>query len=432
MDPRGEPPIQPDDPPSAIRHHLLGHPIDLAGHLAAHGPLRAPTLPNMTWQQAFITALEASGLTGRGGGAFPAWAKLAMANADGRGGILVVNGMESEPASDKDKVLLTRAPHLVLDGAQLLAAACGADEILVCIPQGWDAIADAVSCALYERAQRRYSVVTEYLVRPPYQFVAGEESALVQWIDRGKSLPVFRPDKSTPLRIGRLPALVHNAETLAHIALIARYGPEPFRARGTAEQPGTCLVTIGGAVSNPGVVEVEWGTSLQDIAQRATPCDAPTAFLIGGYGGAWVGPAHFDTPYSPMALGAIGVATGVGVMIVLAPTACGLAESARIARFLAEESSGQCGPCMYGLPAIADDLSRLAGGRTDPELLARLIRRLDQVDGRGACHHPDGAVRMVRSALQVFAPDVAMHMRGGFCPNVTSPSQLRFPRAVAV
>jgi NADH:ubiquinone oxidoreductase subunit F (NADH-binding) len=87
---------------------------------------------------------------------------------------------------------------------------------------------------------------------------------------------------------------------------------------------------------------------------------------------------------------------------------------------------------MYGLPAIADDLSRLAGGRTDPELLARLIRRLDQVDGRGACHHPDGAVRMVRSALQVFAPDVAMHMRGGFCPNVTSPSQLRFPRAVAV
>ena len=430
MDP-GELPIRGDDPPSAVQHRLLGHPIDLAGHLAAHGPLRVPTGPNITWQQAFIATLEASGLTGRGGAAFPAWAKLAMAYADGRGGIVVVNGMESEPASDKDKVLLTRAPHLVLDGAQLLAAACGAQEILVCVPQGWDAIADAVSRALYERAERRYSVVTEYLVRPPYGFVAGEESALAQWIDRGKSLPMFRPDKSTPLRIGRLPALVHNAETLAHIALIARYGPEPFRTLGTAEQPGTCLVTISGAVSRPGVVEVAWGTPMQDIAQRATPCDAPSAFLIGGYGGTWVGPAHFPTPYSPLALGAIGVATGVGVMIVLAPTACGLAESARIAQFLAEESSRQCGPCTYGLAAIADDLSRLSGDRPDPQLLSHLVRRLDQVDGRGACHHPDGAVGMVRSALDVFAADVATHMGGQPCANVTNPSQLRFPRPVA-
>jgi NADH:ubiquinone oxidoreductase subunit F (NADH-binding) len=430
VDPQGEPPVRPDDPPDAIRHHLLGHPTDLAGHLATHGALRVPTGPNMTWQQAFIATLEASGLTGRGGGSFPAWAKLAMAYADGGGGIVVVNGMESEPASDKDKVLLTRAPHLVLDGAQLLAAACGAHEILVCVPQGWDPIADAVSRALYERAERRYSVVTEYLVRPPYRFIAGEESALAQWVDSGKALPVFRPDKSTPLRIGRLPTLVHNAETLAHVALIARHGGEPFRARGTAEQPGTCLVTIGGAVSHPGVVEVEWGTPLRDIAQRATPCEAPSAYLIGGYGGTWVGPAHFATPYSPMALGAIGVAAGVGVMIVLAPTACGLVDSARIARFLAEESSGQCGPCTYGLAAIADDLSRLSEGRPDPQLLSRLVRRLGQVDGRGACHHPDGAVGMVRSALHVFAADVATHMGGEPCANVANLSPLRFPSAV--
>jgi NADH:ubiquinone oxidoreductase subunit F (NADH-binding) len=432
VDPRREPPIQRDGTLNPIRHHLLGHPIDLAGHLEAHGPLRAPTGPNMTWQQAFIATLEASGLTGRGGGAFPAWAKLAMAYADGGGGILVVNGMESEPASDKDKVLLTRVPHLVLDGAQLLAAACGAHEILVCVPQGWDAVAEAVNRALYERAERRYSVVTEYLVRPPYRFVAGEESALAQWIDRGKSLPAFRPDKSTPLRIGRLPALVHNAETLAHIALIARHGPEPFRARGTAEYPGTCLITIGGAVSRPGVVEVDWGTPLQDIVRRAAPCETPCAFLIGGYGGRWVGPAHFATPYSPGALGAIGVATGVGVMVVLAPTACGLAESARIAQFLAEESSGQCGPCIYGLAAIADDVSRLSDGRPDPQLLSRLVRRLDQVDGRGACHHPDGAVGMVRSALYVFAADVTAHMGGEPCANATNPSSLRFHRAGAL
>jgi NADH:ubiquinone oxidoreductase subunit F (NADH-binding) len=339
--------------------------------------------------------------------------------------------MESEPASDKDKVLLTRAPHLVLDGAQFLAAACGAEEILICVPHGRDGIADAVGRALYERAAHRYSRVSEYLVRPPNRFVAGEESALAQWIDRGKSLPVFRPDKDTPLRIGRLPALVHNTETLAHISLIARYGSEPFRARGTAEQPGTCLVTIGGAVTRPGVVEVEWGTPLRDIAQRAVPRDTPSAFLVGGYAGMWVAPLHFATPYSPMALGAIGVATGVGVMVVLGSASCGLAESARIARFLAGESSGQCGPCTYGLPAIADDLSRLSGGHPDPHLLTRLLRRLDQVDGRGACRHPDGVVDMVASALKVFAADVQRHMKGEPCAHVDKPSQLRFPESTA-
>ena len=339
--------------------------------------------------------------------------------------------MESEPASDKDKVLLTWAPHLVLDGAQVLAAACGAHEILVCIPQGRDAIADGVGRALYERAAYRCAPVREYLVRPPARFVGGEESALAQWIDTGKQLPVFRPDKSVPLRIRRLPTLVHNTETLAHIALIARYGWEPFRTRGTAEQPGTCLVTIGGAVTQPGVVEVDWGTPLRDIAQRALPGDNPSAYLVGGYGGMWVAPAHFATPYAPQALGAIGVATGVGVMVVLGAAACGLAESARIATFLAAESSRQCGPCTYGLPAIADDLWRLAAGGPDPNLLTRLHRRLDQVDGRGACRHPDGAVAMVSSALRVFAADVETHMTGRPCAHAHAPSQLAFPRPVA-
>jgi len=426
-----EPPTR-NDPVNTSRHRLLGHPIDLAGHLAAHGPIRAPSGPNGAWQKALIENLEISGLTGRGGGAFPTWAKLVMAYTEGGGGILVVNGMESEPASDKDKVLLTRAPHLVLDGAQLLAAACRANEILVSVPETSSALADAVNRALYERARDRYSVVTEYLVQPPSRYIAGEESALAQWIDRGKSRPVFRPDKGTPLRIGRLPTLVHNVETLAHIALIARYGSESFRARGTAEQPGTVLVTISGAVSHPGVVEVEWGTPLLDIARRADPFETPSALLIGGYGGSWIRPADFSTPYSSLALGTIGADVGVGVMFVLAPTSCGLAESARIARFLAEESSGQCGPCIYGLSAIADDLSSLSSGRPDPELLGRLTRRLDQVDGRGGCHHPDGAVSMVRSALGVFAADVVTHTTGAPCANVLNPSQLRFPRTVTV
>ncbi len=185
----------------------------------------------------------------------------------------------------------------------------------------------------------------------------------MHWVEHGASLPAFRPDKGQALRIGRRAALVHNAETLAHVAMIARAGPDAFRSHGLIEEPGTCLVTISGAVAQPGVVEVDRGTPLIDIAHRATPVGSPQALLVGGYGGAWVGPAHFDTPYASLSLRAIGASAGVGVVIVLGSDACGLMESARIAHYLAGQSAGQCGPCVYGLPAIADDMTRLARGR---------------------------------------------------------------------
>ncbi len=118
------------------RYRILGHPADLAGHLAALGPLPVPTSPRAEWREAFVNSLEASGLTGRGGAGFPAAIKVAVNRAAGSGGTILVNAMEGEPASDKDKLLLIRSPHLVLDGAQLLAAATGAAQVIVCVPGG--------------------------------------------------------------------------------------------------------------------------------------------------------------------------------------------------------------------------------------------------------------------------------------------------------
>jgi NADH:ubiquinone oxidoreductase subunit F (NADH-binding) len=419
-------------PPRADVHQLLGHPSDLQGHLDTHGPLDVALYRNTSWQESLATSVEASGLTGRGGGAFPTSLKLTLARSSGVGGTVVVNAMEGEPASDKDKLLLTRAPHLVLDGAQYLALLCGADRIVVCIPIGRDAVAAAVRHAMAERTRHRHARVKEQIVRPPDRFIAGEESALASWCDSGRSLPVFRPDKGTPLRIGGLPALVHNTETLAHLALIARHGPEPFLRRGITEEAGTCLVTISGDVAQPGVVEVDRGTPLSDIATLSQPIEPVQALLVGGYGGAWVGREHFGTPYASISLRTIGAAAGVGVIVVLGETSCGVAETARIARYLADQSAGQCGPCAYGLPAIADDLARLARGHGDGNSVARLHRRLREVEGRGACRHPDGAVSQARSALAVFATDVAAHSRGEPCPYWRKLTTLRFPRPIGL
>ena len=133
------------------RYRILGHPTDLAGHVAALGPLPVSTSPGREWREAFVGSLEASGLTGRGGAGFPAAIKAAMTRAAGSGGTILVNAMEGEPASDKDKLLLIRSPHVVLDGAQLLAAATGASQVTVCVPAGREAVAAATAHALAER-----------------------------------------------------------------------------------------------------------------------------------------------------------------------------------------------------------------------------------------------------------------------------------------
>jgi NADH:ubiquinone oxidoreductase subunit F (NADH-binding) len=198
------------------------------------------------------------------------------------------------------------------------------------------------------------------------------------------------------------------------------------------EEPGTCLVTISGAVTRPGVVEVDRGTPLSEIAALSQPIEPVQALLVGGYGGAWVGPEHFGTPYASISLRTIGAAAGVGVIVVLGTTSCGLAESARIARYLAGQSAGQCGPCVHGLPAIAEDLARLARGEAPADSMARLHRRLGEVNGRGACRHPDGAVSLVRSALAVFATDIAAHGRGEPCPYWRKITTLRFPRPIGL
>jgi len=408
-------------------YRLLGHPTDLAGHVAALGPVPLPVAGQAGWRAAFVSELEASGLSGRGGAGFPAARKLAVARAGGPEGHVLVNAMESEPGSDKDTFLLMRSPHLVLDGAQLLAAATGARRVTICVPAGRHRVAAAVLRALAERSAAGCAPVAEVMVQPPDRFIAGEESALARWVESGASLPSFRPDKGSALRIGRRVALVHNVETLAHVAMIARTGPEAFRSHGLVEDPGTSLVTISGAVEHPGVVEVDRGTPLIDLANRALPSEPPRALLVGGYGGAWVSPARFTTPYASLSLRAIGATPGAGIVMVLGEGACGLMESARIVHYLAGQSAGQCGPCVYGLPAVADDLTRLARGQADPGLLARLQRRLGEVDGRGACRHPDGAVNLVRSALHVFAADLGAHVDGVPCPQWNRPSQLRFP-----
>jgi NADH:ubiquinone oxidoreductase subunit F (NADH-binding) len=172
------------------------------------------------------------------------------------------------------------------------------------------------------------------------------------------------------------------------------------------------LATCHRADGSTEVAEVAIGTPIAALLGLG---GAPaSAVLVGGYHGAWLpAAAAAGLPLANAALRPLGGAVGAGVLAALPPDRCGLAETARVVRYLAAESAGQCGPCLAGLPRIADALTGLAGRYPDPGLLGHLRRWTGLVTGRGGCRHPDGTVRLVRSALAVFADEIAEHHRGG-------------------
>jgi NADH:ubiquinone oxidoreductase subunit F (NADH-binding) len=176
------------------------------------------------------------------------------------------------------------------------------------------------------------------------------------------------------------------------------------------------LTTVSGAAYQPGVYEVEAGTRVGNIMAMAGADRGSQAVLIGGYFGTWHPIADVaDLPFTADGLRPAGAAPGAGIIWVLPPDGCGLAEAARILQFLADQGAQQCGPCMFGLPAIAGDLAQLAASRPEGDPLERLNRRFGQISGRGACRHPDGAVRMAASALTAFAADAHAHARRRSC-----------------
>jgi NADH:ubiquinone oxidoreductase subunit F (NADH-binding) len=210
--------------------------------------------------------------------------------------------------------------------------------------------------------------------------------------------------------LGGAPTLVQNVETLAHVALIARYGARWFRSVGTAAEPGSMLTTVYQPQGHCRVVEAEIGTPLRTLLNSGAETQA---WLIGGYHGTWLPLPHAaGLTLDNAGVSKYGAAVGAGVLVALPADRCGLTETARVTGYLAAESAGQCGPCLNGLPRIAAGLAELAGAghrrqtRTDVERWAGLVA------GRGACNHPDGTVRFVRSALTVFAPEISLHARG--------------------
>jgi NADH:ubiquinone oxidoreductase subunit F (NADH-binding) len=405
-------------PPESKKAH------DWHAHAGRHGGL-----PYRDRQGSLIRDIEAAGLTGRGGAAFPVHRKLQAvldaADKRRRTPVVIANGAESEPASDKDATLLWLSPHLVLDGLQLAAEAVGADTAILYthVNRGHD-VGRRLREALQARQAAGVDRVPVQLAQAPARFLSGQETALVNHLSGGPAIPTFMPPRITERGLGGVPTLVQNAETLAHLALIARHGPRWFRGVGTDAEPGSMLATVRRADGQPRISEVPLGVPLKDLTGEIGP---DSAVLIGGYHGTWLpGSEASRLTLDNRSLAQAQARVGTGIVITLPPDRCGLVETANVVRYLALESAGQCGPCLNGLPRIAAALAEIAGAsaggqRARRQAIADVERWSGLVTGRGACHHPDGTTRFVRSALRTFAAEVDRHQQGRCSAGVTRP-----------
>lgn len=374
----------------------------LAAHRACHGE---PARPDLRALQADLARVD---LRGRGGAGFPFARKLAAAaQASGRPSV-VVNLSEGEPASSKDAALALTAPHLVLDGAAAAARALGTRRVHLVVPGTDGHVRDAVTTAVAERSGERIRYVVH---RADEAFVAGQARAVIELMSGRPNRPVtsWQPEAVRGHR-GR-PTLLSNGETFAQLGLMVLHGPDEYAAHGTADEPGTTLLTVNDSHGRR-VVEVPFGTPWREVL---APDDLSGPVLLGGYHGTWAVPGALGgLTVSRSALLDAGLTLGAGVVLV--PDGCPLDLAGRITSYLAGESAGRCGPCHLGLPALARAVGQVVdgiGGLADAERLCGLV------EGRGACAHPDGTARMVRSLLTRFPDEVARHARGG-CSYVRS------------
>jgi NADH:ubiquinone oxidoreductase subunit F (NADH-binding) len=416
-------------PEAQLPRLLAAMPADGWMSLAAHSALHGPAPATRTRRRAhsdLIDLIERSGLRGRGGAGFPTATKMrAVASSRGRP-VVVINAAEGEPASRKDRTLTAALPHLVLDGGQLAAQALGAHEVIVGVCQSAQTSSQSLAAAIAERGPTKPAI---RLVSVPDHYVAGQETALIAHLNGAPALPTFTPPMAYQHGVGRRPTLLSNSETFAHVALIARHGADWFRQLGTTAQPGSALVTLSGPVAHPGVFEIEYGVPLSALLDAAGGLSAsPRGLLLGGYGGSWVGP--HDLPGLTLAeehLEDLGASLGAGVVALLSEHACPIAETSRIVRWLAEQSAGQCGPCVHGLDALATGLQEIIGESQHPPTRERITQLTTLVNRRGACAHPDGAARLVQSAMRAFDVEFAEHERYGPCELCRNPAELPLP-----
>lgn len=384
---------------------------DLADYLPRGGYARTPDAEQIR------ELVRVANLRGRGGAGFPTAVKLASVAEAAGPRCVVANGEEGEPASIKDRYLLRRRPHLVLDGLLLAARAVNADHAYVYVSD--DASAASMRVAI---AQRRPSIPVR-IVTVPAGYVAGEASAVVRAIDGGPAKPTAKPPHPYQQGVGGMPTLIQNVETLAHLALLVSHGAAAHLEHGTTECTGTFLLTLSRPEGPAILAEVPYGARLGDVVTEHLGPIEVSGVLMGGFAGGIFGPEALDLPLTHEDVRNAGGMLGCGAVILLGPEDCQVSAAADIAAYFDRENAGQCGACIKGTDAMARDLAALASGTAGPDDVARLERLSANLLRRGSCGLLDAACATAASLVRTNRPLVDAHLAAPCrrCADASSP-----------
>ena len=362
-----------------------------------------------------------SGLRGRGGAYFPVGAKWETArNTSAERKFLLVNAEEGEPGIYKDRHLMEGDPHRLLEGILIAAVGIGATDVVIFV-NGEAKLSQQRLYAALETARQLGALLLPVEVRlGAGGYVLGEETALINAIHGLRAEPLARPPFPAVSGLLSSPTVINNAESLANLPDIIQNGAEWFRSVGTAATPGTKLVSLAGAVRQPGLYEVPFGTLLGDIIDTygGGASGELAAVLAGGPSGSILPPSLLDTPLDVQTLQAVGGVLGAGGIVPLTTRECPVHAVRELVAYNARESCGKCTPCREGTARqlrLVDDL-RLAAA--DDATLPTLEDLNDVLAFGSLCGLGQMAPNPVRALLRQFPNEVREHMAGHCAANV--------------
>ena len=402
----------------------------LAGYRRRGGYQTArKTIAEMTPDQVAQLVKDA-GLQGRGGAGFSAGLKWTfMPKGGDKPKYLVCNADESEPGSFKDRLLLERAPHQMLEGILIGAWATGAEKTFVYVRGEYAAPGRAVQHAIDEAYAAgvlganvlgtgfRHDVVLTYGAGA---YICGEETGLLESLEGKKGQPRKKPPFPAQYGAFGMPTTVNNVETFSHVPHILRHGVAWFRGFGTEKSPGTTLFGVSGQVRRPGLYELPLGTRLDEIVfqHAGGPLEGRRVkgVIPGGMSMPILPASQLDVPMANESLRERKTMLGTGGVMVLDDTTCMVRTACVIAYFFRDESCGQCTQCREGTGWIHKIVQRIERGAGSPADLDILLDVAGKMEGQTICAFADAAAWPIQGLLRHFRADFEEHVKHGKCP----------------
>lgn len=377
-----------------------------------------------------IEIVKRSGLRGRGGAGFPTGLKWGFVPKDSdRPKYLLCNADESEPGTFKDRQLIERDPHQLLEGMILAAYAIGCHHSYIYVRGELVYGAGVLTRALAEATAQGFLGknllgsgydLTITLHRGAGAYICGEETALIESLEGKKGMPRIRPPFPAVRGLYQCPTVVNNVETLSNLPHILTRGPAWYASIGTEKSKGTRIFSVSGHVNRPGNHELPLSVTLRELltehAGGVSGGRALKAVIPGGASAPVLTPQHLDVGMDFESLAAAGSMGGSGGVIVMAEGTCMVKVGEVVARFFHHESCGQCTQCREGTAWLHKVLARIERGGGRREDLDLLLDVCDNMTGKTICVLSDAAALPVSSYLRYFRDEFEAHVRERRCP----------------